>query len=233
MLCLNRMRQAKTCKNKKKKELKNLRSIRMLIQNSKVNVIWSFQLTVHELSVWKACDCMCGCILFTVFSKVCSVGSVVWRSQPLQINYCSDRVHGEGSIDSKRCEEDGNRREKRGGLWETGDRKQGRRVREREAERERETEGDRRRKSLRHGWMRLVKMAAWAEKPWNLKQQLRSFFFLRGGGKTLADSTFFLPWYFLKETPAFNIFLLILGIPFSVLCSVACWRHYLQYVCDC
>lgn len=38
-------------------------------------------------------------------------------------------------------------------------------------------------------------------------------FFLRVGGKTLVDSTFFILWYFLKETPAFNIFLLILGIP--------------------
>lgn len=47
-------------------------------------------------------------------------------------------------------------------------------------------------------------------------------FFLRGArrcearrGEALADSTFFTLWYFLKETPAFNIFLLILGIPFS------------------
>lgn len=31
------------------------------------------------------------------------------------------------------------------------------------------------RKSLGHGWMRLVEMAAWAEKPWNLKQQPESF----------------------------------------------------------
>lgn len=118
-----------------------------------------------------ACDCMCGCIWYTVFSKVCSVGSRVWRSQPLEIKYCSDGVHRKGSIDIKRCEGEGNWRAKREGLWETGDRKQGRRVRERE----RETEGDRRRKSLRHGWMRLLKMAAWAEKPWNLRQQLRSF----------------------------------------------------------
>lgn len=56
-----------------------------------------------------------------------------------------------------------------------GDRKQGGRGRERERECGRETEGDRRRKSLRHGWMQLVEMAAWAEKPWNLKQQLQSF----------------------------------------------------------
>ena len=52
-----------------------------------------------------------------------------------------------------------------------GDRKWGGRAREKE----RESEGDRRRKSLRHGWMRLLQMAAWAEKPWNLKQQLQSF----------------------------------------------------------
>lgn len=40
-------------------------------------------------------------------------------------------------------------------------------------------------------------------------------FFLRGGGKTLVDSTGFLLWYFLKETLAFGVFLLILEIPFS------------------
>lgn len=50
-------------------------------------------------------------------------------------------------------------------------------------------------------------------------------FFLRDGDKALVDSTFFMPWYFLKETPAFNIFLLILGIPFSALFRVASSRH--------
>lgn len=43
------------------------------------------------------------------------------------------------------------------------------------------------------------------------------FFFLRGRSRDLADSTLFILWYFLKETPAFIIFMLILGIPFSVL----------------
>lgn len=46
-------------------------------------------------------------------------------------------------------------------------------------------------------------------------------FFQRGGGKRLMDSIFFILWYFLKETPAFIIFLLILGIPGSYFSSVA------------
>lgn len=45
-------------------------------------------------------------------------------------------------------------------------------------------------------------------------------FFQRGGSKWLVDSTFFILWYFLKETPAFIIFLLILGIPSSHFSSV-------------
>lgn len=45
------------------------------------------------------------------------------------------------------------------------------------------------------------------------KTAASELFFQRGGGKTLAESTFFILWYFLKETPAFDIFLLILGIP--------------------
>lgn len=32
-------------------------------------------------------------------------------------------------------------------------------------------------------------------------------FFQRVGDKVLVDSTFFILWYFLKETPAFSIFL--------------------------
>lgn len=40
------------------------------------------------------------------------------------------------------------------------------------------------------------------------------FFFLRDGGEKLVESTFFIQRYFLKETPAFNIFLLILTILF-------------------
>lgn len=36
---------------------------------------------------------------------------------------------------------------------------------------------------------------------------------LRGGGKASVDSAFFMRRYFLKETPAFIIFRLILGIP--------------------
>lgn len=40
-----------------------------------------------------------------------------------------------------------------------------------------------------------------------------AFSCLKGGGKAPVDSVFFIRRYFLKETPAFIIFLLILGIP--------------------
>lgn len=53
-------------------------------------------------------------------------------------------------------------------------------------------------------------------------------FFLRG--KTLVDSTFFLLRYFLKETPAFNIFLLIPGIPSSTSWCLVYGSQWLFYM---
>lgn len=44
-------------------------------------------------------------------------------------------------------------------------------------------------------------------------------FFPRVGGKTLVDSTFLILWYFLKETPAFNILVPIHGISLAAFWS--------------
>lgn len=44
-------------------------------------------------------------------------------------------------------------------------------------------------------------------------------FFPGVGGKTLVDSTFLILWYFLKETPAFNILVPIHGIPLAAFWS--------------
>lgn len=120
---------------------------------------------MHTWVLRMACVCMCSFIYLTVFSRWWPFGLVFGRSQWLETNDCN-RVHCKASMNGEGCK--GKEKGERGKGWEKYN--EGR-----QEEEERETEGDRQRKSLRHGWMQLVQMAAWAEKPWNLKQQLQSF----------------------------------------------------------